>query len=157
EVIRHSPSYAEARYNLGNALLQLRDYDGAISAYESALRLRADYPSALTNLARAYTRTLQHDLALEALRRAARMDPTPLALSNLAYAQMFSAVESPAKVAETAQQWDERFAKPLISSHAGEGHANARDPEKVLRIGYVGPTFRQHAVGYLIEPVLANH
>jgi predicted O-linked N-acetylglucosamine transferase (SPINDLY family) len=36
-------------------------------------------------------------------------------------------------------------------------HSNDRSRERRLRIGYVSSDFRQHSVGYFIEPVLAHH
>jgi len=36
-------------------------------------------------------------------------------------------------------------------------HSNRRDPERVLRIGYVSPDFREHSVAFFIAPILATH
>jgi Ca-activated chloride channel family protein len=43
---------ADAAYNLGNALAEQGDYDGAIAAYDRALRLRPRMADAITNRAR---------------------------------------------------------------------------------------------------------
>ncbi len=47
----------------------------------------------------------------------------------------------------------------LIAATAAERapHANPRDPEKRLRIGYVSPDLRASSVAFFIEPVLAAH
>ena len=36
-------------------------------------------------------------------------------------------------------------------------HSQSRDPDRRLRVGYVSPDLRQHAVAYFIEGVLRNH
>jgi len=36
-------------------------------------------------------------------------------------------------------------------------HDNDRDPDRRLRIGYVSPDFKEHPVGRLLVPLLANH
>ena len=51
--MRLQPEYAEARLNLGNALLLLGRLPDAVGQYQEALRLRPDYPAARRNLERA--------------------------------------------------------------------------------------------------------
>jgi hypothetical protein len=36
-------------------------------------------------------------------------------------------------------------------------HANDPDPGRRLRVGYVSPDFRSHAVAFFLEPILASH
>ena len=50
--------------------------------------------------------------------------------------------------------WARRFA-PL--EKARTLHGNDRDPERRLRIGYISPDFRRHAVNAFFEPVLDGH
>lgn len=38
-----------------------------------------------------------------------------------------------------------------------KAHANAPEPERKLRIGYVSPEFRRHAMQHFIEPVIKMH
>ncbi|MBX3388222.1 MAG: tetratricopeptide repeat protein [Phycisphaeraceae bacterium] len=42
-------------------------------------------------------------------------------------------------------------------SHLAAGFANARDPERSLRIGYCSQDFRNRSVGHFIEPILTHH
>ena len=51
--------------------------------------------------------------------------------------------------------FDERHGRPLAP--ATEPPPRDSDPERCLRVGYVSPDFRHHAVANFIEPFLANH
>src|SRR5712672_3089044 len=53
------------------------------------------------------------------------------------------------------EQFAARFEAPLRAGW--QRHRNSREPERRLKVGYVYPDFRRHAVAYFIEPVLANH
>ncbi len=53
ELVRQRPDGYTERYNLGNAYLDLKQYDGAIASYREAIRLKPDYLDAMNNLGRA--------------------------------------------------------------------------------------------------------
>lgn len=53
------------------------------------------------------------------------------------------------------RDWAERFADPLGREAAP--FTNPRDPDKILRVGYVSADMNGHAVAYFIEPVLQRH
>jgi protein O-GlcNAc transferase len=51
--------------------------------------------------------------------------------------------------------WGQRHADPLTSS--ARPHALDRSPARRLRIGYVSPNFKAHAVNFFFEPILTSH
>jgi predicted O-linked N-acetylglucosamine transferase (SPINDLY family) len=51
--------------------------------------------------------------------------------------------------------WGERFADPLTAASAP--HANDRTPHRRLRVGYMSANFRDQAVNFFSEPILASH
>ncbi len=56
EAIRLKPDYAEAHFNLGNALTAKGDPDGAIASFRAAIRLEPDYAEAHCNLGQTLAR-----------------------------------------------------------------------------------------------------
>ena len=52
------------------------------------------------------------------------------------------------------QRWAERQTRGLESLAR---HPNATDPHRRLRVGYVSPDFRSHAVAFFLEPILTHH
>jgi tetratricopeptide (TPR) repeat protein len=53
QALRIKPGYAEAHYNLGNALIQAGKVQEAIHHYEQALHIKPDFVQAQNALARA--------------------------------------------------------------------------------------------------------
>ncbi len=57
-------------------------------------------------------------------------------------------------VLDIHRQWERDYGRP--NKLAGP-HENDRSPDRPLRIGYVSPDFRVHAVSHFIEPLLRGH
>jgi len=55
---------------------------------------------------------------------------------------------------EEHKRWGQRHA-PI--SMAETSHNNTVEPERKLRIGYISPDFKRHAVAYYFEPLLDSH
>lgn len=53
------------------------------------------------------------------------------------------------------REWAERFARPL--ERAALPHPNVPDSGRRLRVGFVSPYFRKHAVTFFLEPVLEHY
>jgi predicted O-linked N-acetylglucosamine transferase (SPINDLY family) len=153
-IVESDPTNPSAHFNLGNTLLHLNNYGAAIGAYREAIRLQPTKADAMLNLSRAYRMTLRDEESRFWLERASQYDSTPLSHSNLVFGSMFSRSMPPDRVAELAGAWNKRFG---ATSPARLAFQNSRQPDRVLRIGYVGPTFRSHSIGLLIEPILAKH
>ena len=75
-----------------------------------------------------------------------------LVRSNIAYLMSLMPSATRAEIFDAHREWDRHhgsFPRPAC--------ANARDPEKRLRVGYVSPDFREHSVSYFVEPLLQRH
>src|ERR1700683_1567832 len=64
------PESAELLNDLGNALLNQRQFGHAVASYERAISVRPDYPQAHINLGNAYLVQDEHDRAIDCYRRA---------------------------------------------------------------------------------------
>ena len=69
------PDYADAAYNLGNALLQKGDVNDAIALYQRALESEPDFAEAHNNLGIALFQRGQVDEAIAQFRQALQIEP----------------------------------------------------------------------------------
>jgi predicted O-linked N-acetylglucosamine transferase (SPINDLY family) len=56
---------------------------------------------------------------------------------------------------DECERFAAQFEAPLKTRR--QPHRNLREQRRRLKVGYVSPDFRRHAVAYFIEPILANH
>lgn len=142
--------------NLGIAYRANGMIDRARASFERAIAVRPDFHLAHNNLGLTFIASAEPEVALECFRKAVRFKPDyASAFSNL----LFCMTYNPSLVGESiyAQHvlFGEKFEKPL--KRAWQPHANAPEPARKLRVGYVSGDFREHAMAFSIEPVLARH
>jgi predicted O-linked N-acetylglucosamine transferase (SPINDLY family) len=121
-----------------------------------AIELDASYAEPHANLGNLLKDRGELDAALAEYRRAVELRPDlSLLHSNLLLALHYTLDCSPADLAREHRQWAARHVAPLAPLR--QPHANDRDPERRLRVGYVSPDFREHAVARFMLPVLERH
>jgi protein O-GlcNAc transferase len=150
------PRNAEACNNLGH-LLQRRDrLAEAETLLRRAIGLDANYAEPHANLANLLKDRGELDEALASYRRAIELRPDlSLLHSNLLLALHYHSAYSPAELAREHRQWAARHVAPLESTR--RPHGNNRDPERRLRVGYVSPDLREHAVARFVLPAFERH
>jgi protein O-GlcNAc transferase len=161
--IELNPNLPEAHNNLGNVLKSKGEPDGAIASYRRAIALKANNAEALANLASAVRDQGEIDEAIATYRRAIEAYGEGNAggvnqayvHSNLVYALHFHSGYDAGAIAEEYRSWNRRYAEPL--KQFIRPHGNERDAARRLRIGYVSPDFRWHAVGRNLLPVFCKH
>lgn len=150
------PKSALAHNNLGVALLDDQRLDEAIEALRRAALLAPEFAAAHTNLGNSFAELGLIEEAVKSYRRAVEADRDDHdAHSNLVYALSFHAQYDARGILEAARAWAARHAAPLSDKIVA--HANDRDPERRLRIGYVSPDFRDHCQALFMTPLLSNH
>ncbi len=155
EVLAASPADIDACTNLGNALRSSGRLAEAVDICQRALRLAPGNEVAANSLGNALlSQGRLHD-ALEAYRRALSIrSDYDTARSNLIMSLNYAADLEPDQVVEPARSWGSRMGA-AITPHSS--HANAIDPDRRLRIGYVSPDFRTHSCAYFLDPLFHNH
>jgi predicted O-linked N-acetylglucosamine transferase (SPINDLY family) len=150
------PDHADAHINLGNAFRAQGQLEQAILHYERALALRPDHALAYHTLGGVLALQGKPEEALIYHERALSLKPHDTGghdgfLLTLNYLPN----QDPLAVYAAHRDYARRWEAPLSASI--QPHANDRSPTRRLRIGYVSCDFRQHSVGYFLEPVLAHH
>jgi predicted O-linked N-acetylglucosamine transferase (SPINDLY family) len=150
------PSYAEPHNNLGLALARRDRLAEADAHYEKAIALDPQYAEPQTNRGNLLKDRGEIDAAIACYRRAVELRPDLSALhSNLLLALHYHPGCSPADLKREHAAWAERHVAPLAAGR--RPHENGRDPERRLRVGYVSPDFREHAVARFVLPLFRQH
>jgi len=142
--------------NLGNAYNALGQYQKALSYYQQVLELDPENAETLNNIGNSYNEQGQHEKAYQYFSRVLEIKPQfTAAHSNLLFLLSYNVLRTPVEMLAAHQEWDQIHGS--AGRKNGYTHANTGDPDKRLRIGYVSPDFRLHAVSFFIEPILRNH
>ena len=151
------PQFADAFNNYGYALQMLNRYDEAEYYVRHALALNPGFAIGHTNLGAILNKMGRVQEAEICLRKAVHLLPEfAVAHSNLLFLLASTNALSAETLFEEQRNWDR--------IHGRDGRMNALPPRpkepvfnRRLRIGYLSPDFRTHAVCYFFEPLLAAH
>jgi protein O-GlcNAc transferase len=156
QTIRLRPDFFEAYHYLGFALTETARKEEAAAALRRALELRPESAETLNNLAGVLHDLGQRDEALACYDRAIALQSDIAAMhSNRLFILNFNPRFDGAAILAEHRRWDQSQAQPL--GRDIPPHANKRDPERKLRIGYFSPDFRVHCQSLFTIPLLSNH
>jgi len=156
DAVAAAPEYAGAYYNWGLLCARSGQPREAADKFRAALAIDPRLAEAESSLASALHDMGEIEGAIEACRRALQLRPEDADThSQLLFTLLHSPEASRRQVFDEHCEWARRHAARHSPNPAG--HANSREPERRLRIGYVSGDFRHHSVAQFFEPVLASH
>ena len=151
-----APRHAAAHGNLGALCLRAGCPVAAERASRDALALAPDEHRWISNLAVALQMQGRHVESEACYRAALTLRPDyATGHGNLLFALNYRDDVPPEAIFSEYRRWDAQHARGLAP--AEPHHALDRTPGRKLRVGYVSPDFRQHAVALFAEPLLAAH
>jgi protein O-GlcNAc transferase len=156
------PDSIEVLNNLGTVLRAQGRLDDAIAMYRQAATVRSDIAEIHYNLGNALQAAGRVDQAAAAYRDALKLRrDDPRLHSNLLLSLHFSPDSDPREIFAEHLDWNHRHAAPLAaqirSAGSAPAHSNERNENRPLRVGYVSPDFREHALPFFLEGLLAHH
>ncbi|NNE00893.1 MAG: tetratricopeptide repeat protein [Pirellulaceae bacterium] len=154
QVVRQYPELAKAYHYLGITLLDLGDLDAAREEVTRSVELDPSDVYAISSLGTIYLEMGRNDAALESFRKVIDKDPMMSeAHGSILYIMSADPTTDQAELFEEHRRWGQIHGnlEPRFE------HRNVKQVNRPLRIGYVSPDFRNHAVAKFIRPVLQSH
>ncbi len=148
-----APGFAEAWFSLGQACMDLEAIDQADDCYVKAIALNPGYQQALVARAQVLLRLGMAEQSADHYRRAIRLDPAAQAARQGLLFVLNCLNLEPEETFRAHCAWGGEFADPLTRPAASA----VRPRHDRIRVGYVSPDFRRHAMRFFIEPVLEHH
>ncbi len=146
--IAADPSLSQAHSNLGAVLASQGGYGAAAECYAQALKAAPDNMAAQLNLGVAHLEQGDAAAAIRAFDAVLVQAPGLRDVQdNRLYARLYDA-EDPRVVADEHRAWGATMPAAAAVALADP------DPNRRLRVGYVSPDFRRHAVAFFLAPFL---
>ncbi|MFB9244017.1 tetratricopeptide repeat protein [Massilia antarctica] len=156
QAISRKPEFADAWNNLGVAYKEQGRYDEAVACFEQAIALRPGFAEAFNNLGSALKDQGKPDASRQMYEQAIALAPDYAAAhNNLLLSMQYAAGITQEQLFALHLRFAAQF-EPALAARRMQ-HLPGVDPAKRLKIGYVSPDFRRHAVAFFIEPILAQH
>jgi predicted O-linked N-acetylglucosamine transferase (SPINDLY family) len=153
--IAYNPNHVVTLNNFGLFYTHVGMYEEAMESFDRALALVPGYAPAINNRAVLYKTAGQVEKAIAFYKEGLKAYPGNILMhSNLMFAMVYAAHVAPEELTAAARTFGQTVADPLRRQRP---FLNGREPERRLRIGYVSPDFRRHAVNYFFEPLLKHH
>ena len=129
------PAFADVQVNYGECLREAELSDEAAEHYERAIERKLVSADLHNNLGNVYKDQGRLDEALEQYRLALELSLAPGAFSNMIYTLHYHPKYTPELIYRELRRYDEIFVQVL--KRTAKPHANNRDPERRLKVGYL--------------------
>lgn len=156
KVIALRPDHPIPYLSLAWSLLKLGRPQDAVATARRAIHIAPNLAPAHRHLADALDALGDKDLAIASYRRVMELDPSDSAVHSALVIAMLTSPRFDAKAHfMEVREWARSHADPL-KLHT-RPHQSDTQPERRLRLGYVSPDFRAHAVQQFLVPLLEHH
>jgi len=156
EAARLQPDFSDAWNSMASLLKALGRYDDAEDCCRAGLQASPSDAGLHHTLSGALFEQGRVEEAIAAVRAALLAKPDfPAAHSDLVRMLNYADGQDPAAIYKEHRAWDERHAQAL--TQAAPAHRNDRNPARQLRVGFVSPYFRKHAMNFFFESVVEHH
>lgn len=154
--IELDPRDVGARLNLSRSLESDGALDEALACADAAAAIVPTHPGVQVAIGSLHRGAGRLDEAMAAFDLAVELDPgNPMTHSGRIFARHFHAGSDEAAIAADQRLWNDRHA--AAHSAAALPHANGRDPDRPIRVGYLSPDFTQHVLAFLMLPLFEHH
>ncbi|HEX2839825.1 tetratricopeptide repeat protein, partial [Hyphomicrobium sp.] len=151
-----NPDYSDGWSNLSWTLSLAGNAREAEAAARRAFEVNPRNANAMNNIGTALMHQDRLPEAADCFKQAVALQPDfAIAHSNYLFCLNYRTDLLPETIFEAYQDWDRQHAAALRP--ANPTYLGSRDPDRPLRIGYVSPDFRYHAVSFFIESLIAAH
>lgn len=159
DAVRLRTGFAPAWTNLGNLLAGMGMLEEAAQAYEHALAADPDLIEVESNLGVIRQSQGHHDEALRHHDRVVTQRPDfRTGQDNRLMSMHYNDRLTSDEIQAAHREWGKALSMQVGQRGAhSAGFANSRNADRVLRVGYVSPDFRQHPVASFILPLLEAH
>jgi predicted O-linked N-acetylglucosamine transferase (SPINDLY family) len=155
QAIAIDPHYAQAYNNLGMVCRSQDELGQAVSCYRRAIALDPQLAESYNNLGTLLKDLGQVDEALASYRRTLELRPDwAVTHSNLLFTRHYCPGVTRQELAAAHAEFEQRHAAPFRSRWPL--HANSREAERPLRVGFVSFDLARHPVGLFLVRVLES-
>jgi protein O-GlcNAc transferase len=156
KAIQFNPHFVQAYHSLAAVLVETWRFDEVINVCHKMLQINPSDVLAYYILGNTFMTQGLQDEAEKCFKRAIQIKPDDL---KLCQAFLVFLSYYPEYNAQTIFSEHLKFAKHFEEPLHGKisPHSNDRTVNRSLKIGYVSPDFKRHAVASFIEPVLMQH
>ena len=153
--VRLNLQSADAHDVRAGALLDAARPVAAADAAQRAIDIRATDAASWAVVAQAELHMGRQGQAIAHFRRAVELAPDDAGIHDRMLFALLHGDASGDEITRAHALWAERHARRILDAHLPRDTDCSAD--RRLRIGYVSPDFRDHAVAYFLEPILARH
>ncbi len=163
KILEIAPQQAEALNNIGNVLVGQGELHQSISYYQRAVKSKPAFVQASINLAWALIQNGLQQEAEDCFKKIIALAPSQVHIySDFLFNLNYNPDMSPSEHFEAAHGWWRNYTNKFPAAlsqlkRSGAEHlTTSHSSKKHLRLGFISPDFREHAVATFLTPLIAE-